>query len=145
MGAGAGSRARAPRERIPGDHIEARFAALDAAMQKVYDLRDLLQSLSEDERALSNAERVAESFGSLNVDLGSLSSGVLAFVAVAVGDRELAKFREREKKFKNAEISVNRFGKNKSLISAAYRKGDEQVEEALKGIGEELDLHAECI
>jgi V/A-type H+-transporting ATPase subunit I len=126
--------------------IAARFKELEPRMQKVYELRDQLQAIAEDGKALSNAEMIAKSFGGLKVDLGNLNSNVLSFIAVLVGDKQLAKFSEHHKRSgRNSEIMINRVGKNSSLIFAAYRKGDEQMEESLKGLGEELDLHAKYL
>ncbi len=127
---------------------EARFGELEGKVKEVYALRDGLESISEDNRALDNAEAVAKCFGSLKVNLGSLSSGVLSFMAVVVGDKELAGLMEHSRKTagKNAEIFTNRIAKGRNLVFAAYKKGEEGIEEALKGLrGEELDLHARYV
>lgn len=126
--------------------IDARFKELEDKIQRTYDLRDELQLISEDNKALLNADYVARCFGSTEINLGGLSSGVLSFMAVVTDDRKLARFREQHgKSGKNSEITINRIGKNSNLVFAAYRKGDEQMEETLKGLGEELDLHAKYL
>ena len=81
------------------------------------------------------------------MDLGSLESGVLSFSGMMVDDRQLAKVTEHARKFsRNAEILTNKAGKNRNLVFAAYRKGDQAVEEAMKALkGEELDLKAKYL
>ncbi|MDE1865908.1 MAG: hypothetical protein KGH94_04710 [Candidatus Micrarchaeota archaeon] len=131
---------------IPQKDIDAHFKEMESAIQRVYNLRDELQLIAEDNKALSNAEMIASSFGNLGVDLGRLSSGVLLFMATIVNDKQLARLEEHHRKLgRNSEIMVNRVGKNRNLVFAAYKKGDEHVEEMLKGAGEELDLHAKYL
>ncbi len=137
-----GKKATKPGKLLGEQEVAARFRELEGRLQRVYDLRDQLQLIAEDNKALDNAESIAKSFGSLNVNLGSLGSNVLSFMAVVVPDKQMARVVEHSRKFsRNAEILVNKAGKNRNLIFAAYRKGEESVEESLKGLkGEELDL-----
>lgn len=133
-----------PGKLIGVQHIDDKFKELEAKIQKAYDLRDQIQSLTEDNKALANAGEIAGYFGDIKIDLGSLDSNVISFMAMVAPDSEIPKLREHHRKVgKNSEITIRKVGKNRSLIFAAYKKGDEAVEETLKSLnGEELDLHA---
>jgi V/A-type H+/Na+-transporting ATPase subunit I len=126
--------------------IDARFGELEGKISSIYARRDEIQSIVEDNKALDNAAATAGYFGSIGIDLGSLTSNILSFTAVVVGDKEFNRFMEHGRKWRDAEITTNRAGKNRNLIFAAYKKGNESIEEALKGLkGEELDLHAKYL
>jgi V/A-type H+-transporting ATPase subunit I len=142
-----GKRAAKHGKLIDENAVASRFAELESRLQKVYDLRDELQSITEDNKALANAESIAKCFGIMSTDLGALNSNILSFMAVVVNDKQLAKFILHSRKLnRNAEVTSNKVAKNKNLIFAAYKKGEEGVEEALKGLkGEELDLKAKYL
>jgi V/A-type H+-transporting ATPase subunit I len=143
-----GARESAKSGKLIGEEkVAARFGELEGRISDVYRLRDEIQAIAEDNKALDNAEAVARCFGEMKTDLGALGSNILSFTAVVVGDRELARFMEHARKLaRNAEITVNKAGKNRNLIFAAYGKGNEAIEEAIKGLkGEELDLHAKYL
>ena len=132
--------------KTPSGDPESWFAANEGKIKSIYDLKDELGSLSEDDRSIAYAERIGCLFGDINIDLGNLRSGVLSFSAVIINDKQLSALRKQGKKLvKNAEIRVHEPGKNENLLFAAYKKGDAHLEEALANAGEEVDLRAKYL
>lgn len=116
-------------------------------LDRIYALKEELQAISEDNRSIDYAAKVAGYFGGTKIDLGGLKSNVLSFKAVVVDDKEFKKFSGTASGIKkNAEFAFNQFGKNQNLIFAAYKNGEERVEEALKQLkGTEIDIHAKYL
>ncbi len=90
---------------------------------------------------------MANHFGRLDVDLGELSSSILAFRALVLDDKEFARFKKlgHGKAFRSAEVLANE-GKGTNLVFVAYKRGDDAVEQVLKEAGgDELNLKAKYL
>ena len=133
------------RQRIGGSALEQSQKAKE--IDRIYALKEELQTLAEDDRSIDYAGRVADCFMGTGMNLGAFASGILSFKAVTTDDGEFRKFKEHSKGLrKNSEFLFNTRGKNKNLVFVAYKNGDEKVEEALKQLkGTELDLHAKYL